>query len=176
MYRAYTLPIFAPIKVLSNKNINAMKTLKILASILFLAGLSTGNLIGQEPVKKVFEVYIDIPFACTNQNLAGTLTAEVTILNSHLQERLYGTMIGQTDGLKYYFDGINNIQDKGNWDEWGKEAITYTWPGNYHISRDGKLIGVVYFAYHITVTANGEVSVERGDVYLYSCVGEGRVK
>ena len=174
MYGAYALPNFAPIKVLLNKNINAMKTLKIFASFLFLAGLSTGNLFGQEPSRVVGEVYITIPFACTNQDLSGALTFERTTFNSHVQERFYGPMIGQTDGLKYYIDGINNIQDKGNWDEWGKEAITYTWPGNYHISRDGKLIGVVYFAFHMTVTANGEVSVYRGD--LYSCVGEGRVK
>jgi hypothetical protein len=153
-----------------------MKTLKFLAVLILLPGLAISNLFGQKPVKKVVQAYIDIPFACTNQDLAGTLTVEITYFNSHLQERLYGTMIGQTDGLEYYFDGINNIQDKGNWDEWGIKAITYTWPGNYHISRDGKLIGIVYFAYHITVNANGEVSVERGDVFLYSCVGEGRVK
>lgn len=153
-----------------------MKTLKFLAAMVLLQGLAISNLFGQKPSTVVSKVYITIPFACTNQDLAGTLTFERTTFNSHVQGRLYGPMIGQTDGLEYYFDGMNEQQDKGNWDEWGKEAITYTWPGNYHISRDGKLIGVVYFAYHMTVTANGEVSVYRGDVYLYSCVGEGRVK
>ena len=153
-----------------------MKTLKVITALLLLSGLAINTLIGQKPSKEIVEVEITLPFACSGQDLVGMLTVERIFLHKHFQTRIYGTMIGTGDGLEYYFDGINNIADKGNWDEWGEEAITYTWPGNYHISRNGKLIGVVYFAFHMTVNANGEFSVYRGDVYEYSCVGEGKIK
>lgn len=153
-----------------------MKTLKVVAALLLLTGFATSNVIGQKPVKETVEGFIEIPFDCVGQYLTGTLTIERIYLNNHLQVRIYGTMIGTPDGLEYYFDGINNISDKGNWDEYGLKGITYTWPGNYLISRNGKLLGVVYFAFHFTVNANGEWSVYRGDVYEYSCVGEGKIK
>ena len=153
-----------------------MKTLKVFMVLLLLSGLVVNDLTGQKPVKENVNVEISIPFPCTDQDLVGILTVERTYFNYHFQTRIYGTMTGTSDGLEYYFDGINNISDKGNWDEWGEEGISYTWPGNYRISRDGKLLGVVYFAFHMTVNANGEVSVYRGDVYEFSCVGEGKIK
>jgi hypothetical protein len=159
-----------------NQKPAAMKTLKVLLFLLIMSGLAGNYLDGQKPVKETVEAYIVLPFACTDQDLEGILTVERIFLKNHFQTRIYGTMTGTSDGLEYYFDGINNIADKGNWDQWGEKAITYTWPGNYHISRDGKLIGVVYFAFHMTVNANGEWSVYRGDVYEYSCVGEGKIK
>jgi hypothetical protein len=122
------------------------------------------------------EVNIILPFDCLHQDLVGTLNVERISFNNHFQTKVYGTMTGQSDGLEYYVELINNIADKANWEDWGQEAITQTWPGNYHISRDGKLIGVMYFAFHYTVNANGEWSSYRGDVYEYSCVGEGRIK
>jgi hypothetical protein len=153
-----------------------MKTLKVITALLLLSGLAINNLMGQKPIKNPPIVEeITLPFACLGIDLVGDLTFENISLNNHGQSRIYGEMTG-TDGLTYYFDGIHNVAEKSNWDEWGEEAITTTWPGNYLISRDGKLIGVVYFTFHMTVNANGEFSVYRGDVYEYSCVGEGKIK
>jgi len=153
-----------------------MKTLKVFVALMLLLGLAVNNLVGQKLTKEIVYVEITIPFACTDQDLIGILTVERIFFNQHFQTRIYGTMTGTSDGLEYYFEGINNISDKGNWDEWGQKGITYTWPGNYHITRDGKLLGVMYFAFHMTVNANGEMSVYRGDVYEYSCVGDGKIK
>jgi hypothetical protein len=153
-----------------------MKTLKILAILCIMLGFAYYDANGQKPTREVVQVSITIPFDCVGQDLEGILTVEITFFNLHYQNRIYGNMTGKSDGLEYYFEGINNIADKANWDEWGLKAITYTWPGNYHIYRNGKLLGVMYFAFHMTVNANGERAVYRGDVYEYSCVGEGKIK
>lgn len=153
-----------------------MKTLKFGFALLILSGLAISNLFGQSPVRDILVKNIVVPFPCTDQILAGDLTIERTLFNNHVQTRIYGIMIGSTDGCEYFFDGINNISDKGNWDEFGQEAITYTWPGNYHIYKNGKLAGTVFFAFHYTVNANGVWSAYRGDVYEYTCVGAGRIK
>jgi len=153
-----------------------MKALKILVFLFILSGFVSNNVSGQKPSRDVVQVYLEIPFDCIDQYLTGILTIERIFLNNHFQDRIYGTMTGASDDLEYYVEMINNISEKGNWDEWGQKGITYTWPGNYHISRDGKLLGVMYFAFHMTVNANGEVSVYRGDVYEYSCVGIGKLK
>jgi len=153
-----------------------MKALKIFVFLFILSGFVSINVSGQKPSRDVVQVYLEIPFDCIDQYLTGILTIERIFLNNHFQDRIYGTMTGASDDLEYYVEMINNISEKGNWDEWGQKGITYTWPGNYHISRDGKLLGVMYFAFHMTVNANGEVSVYRGDVYEYSCVGIGKLK
>jgi len=153
-----------------------MKALKIFVFLFILSGFVSNNVSGQKPSRDVVQVYLEIPFDCIDQYLTGILTIERIFLNNHFQDRIYGTMTGASDDLEYYVEMINNISEKGNWDEWGQKGITYTWPGNYHISRDGKLLGVMYFAFHMTVNANGEVSVYRGDVYEYSCVGIGKLK
>jgi len=41
----------------------------------------------------------------------------------------------------------------------------------YAASGEGKLIGIMGFAYHFIVNANGEVTSSHGDVYRVSCVG-----
>ncbi len=144
--------------------------------LLLVLGFASINVNCQQPVTDVVEVEITLPFDCLHQDLVGTLTVERTFFNNHSQNRIYGTMTGQSDGLEYYVEMINNIAEKTNWEEWGQQAFPQTWPGNYHISRDGKLIGVMYFAYHYTYNANAVLSSLHGYVYEYSCVGEGKIK
>jgi hypothetical protein len=122
-----------------------MKTMRIIFLLLLLTSLEINSLFGQEPTKLTVVIPdYTLPFPCINQNLTWTLTAEITIYNNHRQSTISGIMIGESDGLEYFLDGINNIADKGNWDEWGKKAITFTWPGNYHIYRNGRLVGTVF--------------------------------
>ena len=155
-----------------------MKTLRIISALLLLSGLAICNLFGQSPVRYVIvNPNITIPFPCTDQILKGDLTVEVTIYNNHRQSKISGIFTGQSDGLEYFLDGINNIASSDNWDEWGQKTITYTWPGNYHIYRNGRLIGTVFFASHLTVKPNGEAVVDwKHDEYYYTCVGSGRIK
>lgn len=154
-----------------------MKTLRIIFLLLLLTGLAISSLFGQEPTKLTVVIPYTMPFPCINQNLTGTLTGEVTIYNNHRQSRISGIMIGESDGLEYFLDGINNIASSDNWDEWGQKTITYTWPGNYHIYRNGRLVGTVFFSSHLTVNPNGEVVVDwKHDAYYYTCVGAGRIK
>jgi hypothetical protein len=153
-----------------------MKTLKIVAALLFFLGFASNDAKSQKPVSEVYDFYFVLPFDCMNQNLTGTLTVEKTYINNHLQIRHSGTLTGESDGLKYYADMMTNIEDKANWDEWGQQAITQTWPANYHISRDGKLIAIIHFSYHYTVNANGEWASYHGDTFECNLVGEGRFK
>ncbi len=153
-----------------------MKTLKIIAILLLISGFACQNAFCQKPVTVVLDVYAVLPFDCMGQNLEGTLTAERTYMNNHLQSHVYGTMTGSSDGLTYYIEMINNIAFTDNWDEYGQKAITQTFPGNYHISRDGKLIAIIHFAYHYTFNANGELISFHGNHYECNLVGEGKFK
>lgn len=153
-----------------------MKTLKIVAILLLIAGFATTDLSGQKPVREVFDLYYVLPFDCLNQNLEGWLHVERMTINNHKQVRHSGTLTGESDGLEYYAEMMTNIEDKSNWDEIGEQAITQTWPANYHIYRDGKLIAIIHFAYHYTVNANGEWTSYHGDVFECNLVGEGRFK
>jgi hypothetical protein len=152
-----------------------MKTFKIVAALLLFLGFTSNNSYSQ-PVREVFENYYVLPFDCLNQNLIGTLTVERITINNHRQIHHYGTLTGETDGLEYYAEMMTNIQDKGNWSEFGIIAITQTWPANYHIYRDGKLIAIIHFAYHYTVNANGVWTSYHGDAFECNLVSEGRFK
>lgn len=159
-----------------NLKLTIMKTLKIVAVLLLIAVFASTSANGQRPIFEEFDHYYVLPFDCMNQELTGTLSVEWITMNGHIQVRQYGILKGSSDGLEYYGEMINNITDKGNWDDWGLKGITYTWPGNYHISRNGKLIAIIHFAYHITVNALGEVTAEFGDAYECNLVGEGKFK
>ena len=109
-----------------------------------------------------------------NQNLAGMLTVERITINNHKQIHHYGTLTGESDGLAYEAKMMTNIQEKGNWIEFGLKAITQTWPANYHIYREGKLVAIIHFSYHYTVNANGEWVSYHGDTFECNLVGDGR--
>jgi hypothetical protein len=156
-----------------------MKTLKIVAVFLLIAGFGSNNANGQKVEKEVFDLHYDLFFPCMNQTLSGTLTIERTIRDNHRQVRHSGTLTGSSDELEYYVDMMTNISpdlDNVRWDEWGQKAITQTWPANYRIYRDGKLFAIIHFAYHYTVNANGEWTSYHGDVYECNLVGEGKFK
>jgi hypothetical protein len=153
-----------------------MKTLKIIAVFLLIAGFASTDVNGQKPVREEFDFYYVLPFDCLNQNLVGWLHVERITINNHKQVRHSGTLTGESDGLEYYAEMMTNIEDKGNWDEWGQQAITQTWPANYHLYRDGKLVAIIHFAYHYTVNANGEWPSYHGDAFECNLVGEGRFK
>jgi hypothetical protein len=155
-----------------------MKTLKFFVALLLILGFASNNANSQKPVREEFPNYYELYFECLDLNLEGTLTVERTFMNNHRQVRIYGTMTG-SDGLEYYMEIITSMTpDENNvrWDEWGQKAITFTWPGIYHLSRDGKLIAIIHFAFHYTVNANGEWTSYHGDVYECNFVGEGRFK
>jgi hypothetical protein len=156
-----------------------MKTLKFFVALLLVLGFAFNNANSQNPVREVFDLYYELPFDCMGQTLTGTLTVERTFMNNHRQVKIYGTLTGTSDGLEYYAEIIaGQTPDENNvrWDEWGQKAITLTWPGIYHISRDGKLIAIIHFAFHYTVNANGEWTSYHGDAYECNLVGEGKFK
>lgn len=153
-----------------------MRTLRIFAVLLLIAGFASSDLYGQKQVREEFDYYYNLPFDCLNQNLAGWLHVERITINNHKQVRHSGTLTGTSDDLEYYAEMITNIEDKGNWDEFGQEAITQTWPANYHLYRDGKLVAIIHFSYHYTVNANGEWVSYHGDAFECNLVGEGRFK
>jgi len=155
-----------------------MKTLKILVALLLVLGLASTDVNGQKPVREVFPNYYDLYFECLDLGLTGVLTVERAFMNNHRQVKIYGTMTG-SDGLEYYMEIISNMtpdMDNVRWDEWGQKAITFTQPGIYHLSRDGKLIAIIHFAFHYTVNANGEWTSYHGDVYECNLVGDGKFK
>ncbi len=152
-----------------------MKTLKIFAVLILMSGFASNNA-NSQPVREEFDFYYVLPFDCLNQNLEGWLHVERMTINNHKQVRHSGTLTGGSDGLKYYAEMMTNIEDKSNWDETGEEAITQTWPANYHIYRDGKLIAIIHFAYHYTVNANGEWTSYHGDAFECNLAGDGRFK
>ena len=153
-----------------------MKTLKILVALFLAFGFASNSANSQKLVREEFDAPYILPFDCLNQNLVGVLHVERITINNHKQVRHSGTLTGALDGLKYYAEMMTNIENKNNWDERGEEAITQTWPANYHIYRDGELIAIIHFAYHYTVNANGEWVSYHGDAYECNLVGEGRFK
>lgn len=156
-----------------------MKTLKkIVAVLLLIAGFASTDINGQKPVREVFSNNYTLYFECLDLSLAGELTVERTFANNHRQVRIYGTLSG-SDGLEYYIEisaSMTPDEDNVRWDEWGQKAITFTYPGIYHLSRDGKLIAIIHFAFHYTVNANGEWTSYHGDAYECNLVGEGNFK
>ena len=153
-----------------------MNTQKIFAVLFLILGLATVTVSSQnKPVTIVapLEATDQLYFDCLDQYLVGTLTATRTFMNNHMVAKISGTLIGSEDQLEYSVDLINskNIDGLVNWDEWGQKAIAYTWSSNLHVLREGKLIGIMGFAYHFIVNANGEVTSTHGDVYKVTCVG-----
>lgn len=153
-----------------------MKALRIYAVLCLILGCTSFNVIGQNKVSEKFDAYYVLPFECLNQNIKGWLTVERTFMNNHLQVRHSGTLIGESDGLEYYAEMMTNIADKENWAEFGLKAITQTWPANYHIYRNGRLIAIIHFSYHYTFNANGVMASYHGDTFECNLVGEGRIK
>jgi hypothetical protein len=153
-----------------------MKALRIYTLLCIILGSSSLNVIGQNKVSESFDAYYVLPFDCMNQNLKGWLTVERTFMNNHLQVRHSGTLIGESDGLEYYGEMMTNIADKENWAEFGLKAITQSWPANYHIYRNGKLIAIIHFSYHYTYNANGVLASYHGDAFECNLVSEGRYK
>ena len=155
-----------------------MKTLRIVAVLLLIAGFGSTNVYGQQPVREEFPNYYEFYFECLDLTLTGVLTVERTFMNNRRQIKVYGPMTG-SDGLQYYMEIISGMtpdMDNVRWDEWGQKAITFTQPGIYHLSRDGKLIAIIHFAYHYTVNANGEWTSYHGDADECNLVGEGSFK
>lgn len=153
-----------------------MKTPKIIAALFLILGLTTITVSGQnKPVTIVtqFEITDELYFDCLDQYLVGTVTAEITYMNNHMIGRASGTLFGSVDQLGYSVEWISSKDIDGlvNWEDWGKNGITYTWTQNLHVTREGKLIGVMGFAWHFNVNANGVWNNNKGDVYRVTCVG-----
>ena len=153
-----------------------MKTLKIVALLFLILSLATFTVSSQnKPVTIVAPLIVtnELYFDCLDQYLVGTLTATRTFMNNHMVAKISGTLTGSVDQLEYSVELFNNkdIEMLVNWDDWGQKAIAYTWASNLHVLRGGKLIGVMGYAYHYIVNANGEETASHGDVYKVSCVG-----
>ncbi len=149
-----------------------MKTLVFFVMVTFIFGLMPNNTNAQK-LTGVITVPASFYYDCMGQELFGEMTIEIHD-GKNYRSMAYGFLTGSEDGLLYEFKMVNNINEKGNWSEWGLKGITYTWPGNYHITLNGKLVAVIHFAYHMTVNALGEVTCEFGDAYECNLVGEGR--
>jgi hypothetical protein len=153
-----------------------MKTLKIVALLFLILSLATFTVSSQnKPVTIVAPLIVtnELYFDCLDQYLVGTLTATRTFMNNHMVAKISGTLTGSIDQLDYSVELFNSKDIEGlvNWDDWGQKAIAYTWASNLHVLRGGKLIGVMGYAYHYIVNANGEETASHGDVYKVSCVG-----
>jgi hypothetical protein len=153
-----------------------MKTLKIVAALFLILGLTTISVSGQnKPVTIVAQVEFtnELYFDCLDQYLVGTVTAERTFMNNHMVAKVSGTLIGSVDGLEYSVElhVSKDIDELVNWEDWGIKGITYTWVDNIHVIREGKLIGIMGFAWHYTVNANGVWNNNKGDVWRVTCVG-----
>lgn len=153
-----------------------MKTQKIVAVLFLIFALTTVTVSGQnKPVTIVAPLIVtnELYFDCLDQYLVGTLTATRTFMNNHMVAKISGTLTGSVDQLEYSVELFNSKDIDGlvNWNDWGQKAIAYTWASNLHVLREGKLIGIMGFAYHYIVNANGEETASHGDVYRVSCVG-----
>jgi hypothetical protein len=135
-----------------------MKTLKLLFLICLVAcfSLSTANAQEKKTVYEGTGTLIPYYLPCFNEFVNGTVSYSGTFVNSHWQEKMWGTLRGDDTGNEYTLMQIQN----DNWHPYveGPTGV-YTWTGSWKFFLDGKLVYIGHGTYHVTLNPNGEMVV-----------------
>jgi hypothetical protein len=135
-----------------------MKTLKLLFLICLVACFSLSTAHAQKN-KTVYEGTAElIPYylPCFNEYVNGTVSYSGTNVNSHWQEKMWGTLKGDVTQNEYTLMQIQN----DNWHPYveGSNGI-YTWTGSWKFFLDGKLVFMGHGTIHVTRASDGKYVV-----------------
>jgi hypothetical protein len=135
-----------------------MKTLKLLLLICLVAcfSLSTANAQQKKTVYEGTGTLIPYYLPCFDEVVNGTVSYSGTYVNSHWQEKMWGTLIGDKTGNEYTLKQIQNE----NWHPYveGPNGV-YTWTGSWMFFLEGKLVYIGHGTYHVTINPSGEMVV-----------------
>jgi len=135
-----------------------MKTLRFLFLVFVVACFSTGIAAAQEK-KTVYEgsgYLVPYYLPCFNEYLNGTVYFSGTNVNSHWQEKMWGTVTGDVTKNEYTLMQIQN----DNWHPFVEGTTgVYSWTGSWKFFLDGKLVFMGHGTIHVTVTPGGEYVV-----------------
>jgi hypothetical protein len=94
---------------------------------------------------------------CFNEMVNGTVSYSGTLVNSHWQEKMWGTLIGDDTKNVYTLMQIQNE----NWHPYveGPTGV-YAWTGSWKFFLDGKLVFMGHGTIHVTLTPDGEYVVQ----------------
>ncbi len=139
-----------------------MKTLKMLALLGIVAAFTVINAKAQSGVIKgdfVFEV-VDQPWPCVNDVVSGNITGEYMIMPHLYMMRNFKDELTGISGNVYEItqNWRGNPFTPGN-----ENAITFG--SNVEVRLDGKLVVQTHWTYHLTINANGEVTVELDNAF-----------
>jgi len=137
-----------------------------LIALCIILGFANNAVNAQKPVRVVLTLPVTIYFDCLDQNLVGVLVFERNWMNNHYQSKISGTLTGE-DYIEYSVDIMNEINNF-DWAEYDQKGMNYTRAYHCFVRLDGKLLGMIYWTYHFTFNANGEVAVET-DQYKVQC-------
>jgi hypothetical protein len=136
-----------------------MKTLKLLL-LIFLAAcflISTADAQSKKTVYEGTGTLIPYYLPCFNEMVNGTVSYSGTLVNSHWQEKMWGTLIGDDTKNVYTLMQIQNE----NWHPYveGPTGV-YAWTGSWKFFLDGKLVFMGHGTIHVTLTPDGEYVVQ----------------
>ncbi|GEM_PF-2590205 len=126
-----------------------MKPLKLLFLICMLACISLSTANAQEK-KTVYEgtgTLIPYYLPCFEEYVNGTVYYMTTYVNSHWQDKMWGTLIGDVTKNVYTLMQIQN----DNWHPYYEGPVgNYTWAGSWKFFLDGKLVFMGHGTIHVT--------------------------
>jgi hypothetical protein len=126
-----------------------MKTLKNLFLICLVACfcLSTANAQEKKTVYEGTGTLVPYYLPCFDEYINGTVFYKTTYINSHWQDKMWGTLIGDETGNEYTLMQIQN----DNWHPYYEGPIgNYTWTGSWKFFLNGKLVYIGHGTYHVT--------------------------
>ncbi|MBN2396311.1 MAG: hypothetical protein JXC36_07605 [Candidatus Atribacteria bacterium] len=137
-----------------------MKTLKVFMLLCIIAVFAFNPIKAQPPVIKGEYTY-DMTgqyIPCTDDYLTGFVTVEYKIMPNLYMEKPFKVYITGTSGKVYE---LSQIYVSNSFPFNGKEITDVS---TAIVKLDGKVIGKLHWTYHLTINANGEVTVEKFDV------------
>ena len=135
-----------------------MKTLRSLFLICLIAALSISMANAQSPKVTGGGTYFQKPYylPCFDELVSGVLNYEYMLVNSKLQEKIWGSLLGETTGNEYTLSQVFN----DNWHPWAPGQVgIYTSTVSLKFRLDGKLVFILHLTYHHTVNSDGEFVV-----------------
>jgi len=152
-----------------NRNLSAMKTLKIFAVLSFMLCFAPSKMYSQPAFKGEWSFQDNVLVACTNELAHGTVTITWVGNRAHITWKVEMTLIGAS-GTVYKIlnrDCISEVDaDFPNF----PLGSTYTNNFTYMIHADGKLIGLGHGMAHIIRNADGEIIVDIKNGLTYGSI------
>ena len=135
-----------------------MKTLKLFFLICLVTCFTSGIAYAQERKTVIEGTGTLIPYylPCFDENVTGTVFYSTTIVNSHWQDKMWGTLTGSVTQNVYTLKQIQN----DNWHPYfeGPNGV-YAWTGTWAFFLDGKLVFLGHGITHVTRGTDGRYIV-----------------